>query len=631
MMDGAREQLLYQLANKLRILSVQATSDNPAGNSGHPTTCASCAEVVSSLFFNTMRYDWVDQRAAGSDRFILSKGHAAPILYAAWMLIEDALLANGQLKLREAGPNQTELITNLRKTGHKYEGHPTPKLPFVDMATGSLGQGLSCGAGMAYAGKYVDKCDYKIYCLLGDGECAEGAVYEAMAFAAHYNLNNLIAIVDLNRLGQSEATMYEHDTDLVSNRWRAFGWDAIVVDGHDVNALVAAYNSAGASSKPLAIIAKTFKGRGFENVEDKLNWHGKPLSDPKKFIAALEATLPDGAIKLPRPEVPKNPATNLPDRVSIKSGIPAGTKKMATRKAYGISLAALQCDRVIACDAEVKNSTFSIDYKNAFPDRFVECFIAEQNLVGVTQGLACRDRTISFASTFGAFFARAYDHIRMGAISLSNANYVGSHCGVSIGTDGPSQMALEDLAIFRAVPNCTVLYPSDALSMEKAIEIVANSKGQSYIRTTREETPILYEGWKEPFAAGRSQVLKYSDQDRLVVIAAGITLFETIKAAETLAAEGINIRVVDLFSVKPLDVETISAAARACNNKIITVEDHYQQGGIGEAVAAALSETDVRVRIMAVQDIPCSGKGDELLDMFNIGARAIVHTVKSFL
>ena len=628
-MDKTTEQKLYNLADKLRALSIQCTSMNPVGNSGHPTTCASCAEIVSVLFFHHMKYNKVEKRDPSSDRFILSKGHAAPILYAAWVLVDDALANGGKLKLREMGSHQTELVNHLRETGHKFEGHPIPKLDFVDVATGSLGQGLGCGAGMAYVGKFLDKASYKVFCLLGDGETAEGAVYEAMAFAGHYKLNNLVAFVDLNRLGQSQATMYQHDVELVGKRWESFGWDVSIVDGHDVVQINDALNKS--SDKPSVLICKTFKGKGFEGIEDKDNWHGKPLSDPSKFVNALLAKLPEGDFDVPSTPEPMDsaPSVSLANIDFSKFPIPEGTAKMSTRKAYGISLASLNNDRVVALDADVKNSTFSIDFMKVHPERFVECFIAEQNLVGAAMGMACRDRTVAFASTFAAFFSRAYDHIRMGAISLTNVNLVGSHCGVSIGPDGPSQMALEDLAMFRAIPNCSVFYPSDAISMANAVKIAANTKGMCFIRTTREDTALLYPV-SQSFEAGKSYVLKQSASDKCLVIAAGITMHEAIKAHEKLVAEGINVRLMDLFCLKPLDKNGILAAAKQCGNKIITVEDHYPEGGIGEAVSAALSEeTGIVVKRLAVREVPCSGKPAELMDKYNINSRAIIEAVKS--
>jgi len=427
--------------------------------------------------------------------------------------------------------------------------------------------------------------------------------------------------------------MYQHEVQYIADRWSSFGWNAIAVDGHNIQELNNVLKAADASEKPTVLVCKTFKGRGFEGVEDKLNWHGKPLSDPQKFVEALLNQLPEGSVTLPiTPAVVQDaPYVSLADVEFAKLPIPDGTTKMSTRKAYGITLASLNNNRVVALDAEVKNSTFSIDFMKEYPDRFVECFIAEQNLVGAAIGMACRDRTIAFASTFAAFFSRAYDHIRMGAISQTNVNLVGSHCGISIGPDGPSQMALEDIAMFRAIPTCSVFYPSDAISAAYSIKIAANTPGMCFIRTTREDTPVLYTG-SEGFACGKSIILKENTADQVVVIGAGITLHEALKAYEKLAAEGIYIKVVDIFCVKPVDKELILGAARSCNGKIITVEDHYPEGGIGEAVAGALSEEmGIVIKKLAVNSIPYSGKSGDLLDRFNINSRAIVEAVKSMI
>ena len=487
---------------------------------------------------------------------------------------------------------------------------------------------------MAYVGKYFDKASYKVFCLLGDGETAEGSIYEAMAFAGFYKLNNLVAIIDLNRLGQSDPTMYQHEASVVATRWESFGWNAIELDGHSIRDLNNALTVAAESSeRPTVLVCKTYKGKGFENIEDKLNWHGKPLSEPQKFVDALLAKMPGGMTKFPATELPVKdaPDISLANVDFAKSPIPEGTKKMSTRKAYGISLAALNNSRVVALDGDVKNSTFAIDFMKEFPDRFVECYIAEQNLVGAAIGMACRDRTIAFASTFAAFFSRAYDHIRMGAISQTNVNLVGSHCGISIGPDGPSQMALEDIAMFRAIPNCSVFYPSDAVSAAHAIKIAANTKGMCFIRTTREDTPVMYDG-SEGFSLGKSLTIRQSNDDKVVVVGAGITLVEALKAYDQLAAEGIFVKVIDLFCVKPLDKDTIVSAAKMCGGKIITVEDHYPEGGIGEAVAGALAgETGIVLKRLAVESVPYSGKSSDLLDLFKINSRAIIEAVKEMI
>ncbi|XP_076133211.1 transketolase-like protein 2 [Alosa pseudoharengus] len=614
--DEKTLQGLKDIANKLRINSIKATC---ASNSGHPTSCCSAAELMSVLFFNTMRYKADDPRNACNDRFIMSKGHAAPILYAAWA---------------EAGFVKESELLNLRKLDCLLEGHPTPKLEFVDVATGSLGQGLGAACGMAYTGKHFDKASYRVYCMLGDGECSEGSVWEAMAFASYYKLDNLVAILDVNRLGQSEAAPLQHDMDTYRKRCEAFGWNTYVVEGHDVEELCKAFWQAEqVKGKPTAIVAKTFKGKGLKDIEDLDNWHGKPI--PKDRVDALLKDL-QSQIQSPNkvltPEMPQEDAKPV-DYSAIRLPSPPAYKlgdKIATRKAYGVALAKIgqASQRVVALDGDTKNSTFSDTFKKAHPDRYIECFIAEQNMVSVAIGCATRDRTVAFASTFAAFFSRAYDQIRMGAISQSNVNLSGSHCGVSIGEDGPSQMALEDLAMFRAIPTCTVFYPSDGVSTERAVELCANTKGICFIRTSRPETAVLYAP-DEKFEIGHAKVVRQSDSDRVTVIGAGVTLHEALTAADQLAGEGVNIRVIDPFTIKPLDARTIVSNARKTGGRIITVEDHYKEGGLGEAVLAAVAEEPgIVVQCLAVSRVAQSAKPQELLDMFGISAKGIVTAVK---
>uniref|UniRef100_A0AAX7SXB5 Transketolase n=1 Tax=Astatotilapia calliptera TaxID=8154 RepID=A0AAX7SXB5_ASTCA len=609
---SATLQGLKDVANKLRINSIKATC---ASNSGHPTSCCSAAELMSVLFFHAMRYKADDPRNQCNDRFVLSKGHAAPVLYAAWA---------------EAGFVKESELVNLRKIDSDLEGHPTPKLAFVDVATGSLGQGLGAACGMAYTGKYFDKSSYRVYCMLGDGECSEGSVWEAMAFGSHYQLDNLVAILDVNRLGQSEPAPLKHDMEIYRKRCEAFGWNTYVVDGHDVEELCKAFWQAQqVKGKPTCIVAKTFKGRGIEDLE---NWHGKPI--PKDRVDEILKDL-QSQIQVPNktlcPDLPNEdtaPADlspiSLPSPPEYKKG-----DKMATRQAYGVALKKLgqASQRVVALDGDTKNSTFSETFKKAFPDRYIECFIAEQNMVGVAIGCASRDRTVAFASAFAAFFSRAYDQIRMGAISQTNVNLVGSHCGVSIGEDGPSQMALEDLAMFRAIPTCTVFYPSDAVSTERAVELSSNTKGICFIRTSRPATAVIYSP-DEKFEVGVAKVVRQSDDDQVTVIGAGVTLHEALAAADTLAAKGKNIRVIDPFTIKPLDAATILASARATRGQIITVEDHYKEGGLGEAVLSAVgSEPGIVVTRLAVAGVPRSGKPQELLDIFGISAKYIAEAV----
>uniref|UniRef100_A0A5S6NKT0 transketolase n=1 Tax=Xenopus tropicalis TaxID=8364 RepID=A0A5S6NKT0_XENTR len=614
--ESAGLQALKDAANRLRIHSIRATC---ASNSGHPTSCCSAAEVLSVLFFNTMRYEAADPGNANNDRFVLSKGHAAPILYAAWA---------------EAGYIKESDLLNLRKIDCDLEGHPTPKLPFVDVATGSLGQGLGASCGMAYTGKYFDKASYRVYCLLGDGESSEGAVWEAMAFASHYHLDNLVAIFDVNRLGQSEAAPLQHQTDIYMKRCEAFGWNTYVVDGHDVAELCHAFwQAAHVKDKPTAIIAKTYKGKGISGVENEDNWHGKPMPKDKaeSIINEIQSQIQTNRKLSPLVPIADAPKISISD---ITFPSPPNYKigdKIATRRAYGLALAKLghANSRVIALDGDTKNSTFSEIFKKEHPDRYIECFIAEQNMVSVAMGCATRNRTVAFASTFAAFLSRAYDHIRMGAISQSNVNLCGSHCGVSIGEDGPSQMALEDLAMFRAIPTCTVFYPSDGVSTEHAVFLAANTPGICFIRTSRPDTAVIYSP-DEKFEIGQAKVVRQSSSDRVTVIGAGVTLHEALAAADELAKQGINIRVVDPFTIKPLDAATILSSGRATGGHIITVEDHYREGGLGEAVCAAVAgEPGFIVQTLAVRGVPRSGKPTELLDLFGISSRCIVEAVKS--
>lgn len=604
-------QALKDIANKLRIDSIVATN---ASKSGHPTSCASMAEILSVLFFNTMRYKISAPRDASADRFILSKGHAAPILYAAWA---------------EAGLFPVEDLKNLRKLDSDLEGHPTPRLNFIDVGTGSLGQGLAVAAGMAYVGKYFDQAPYRVYCLVGDGEAAEGSIWESLHFASHYKLDNLVVIFDVNRLGQSEPTSLGHKVDVYDARLKAFGLNSLVVDGHDVSELVKAFDEAATvTGRPTAIVAKTFKGRGFPNIEDADNWHGKPLgAEGEKIIKHLESLIKDNTISLkPKAPLAEAPKVHIGD-ITLSS--PPAYKEgetVATRLAYGTALKKIADTnmRVIALDGDTKNSTFSDKLRNAYPDRYIECFIAEQNLVGVATGAACRDRAVVFASTFAAFFTRSFDQIRMGAISQSNMNLAGSHCGVSIGEDGPSQMGLEDIALFRTIPTATVFYPSDAVSCERAVELAANTAGICYIRTSRPNTTILYPN-DEVFKVGQAKVIRQSPKDRVLLIGAGVTLHEAITAADKLKAEGVEARILDPFTVKPLDEAAIQQHAKAVGGRVLVVEDHYQAGGLGEAVMSALAlQRDVVVKHICVREVPRSGPPTVLLDRFGISA-AHVH------
>nr|CAD7602173.1 unnamed protein product [Timema genevievae] len=610
---------LQNTAHRLRILSIAATQ---ASNSGHPTSCSSIAEIMSVLFFHTMKYNKSTPRDAVSDRFILSKGHAAPILYGVW--VENNLYT------------EIDLLT-LRKIDSELEGHPTPRLSFVDAATGSLGQGLSIAAGMAYVGKYYDKASYRVFCLIGDGESAEGSIWEALSFASYYKLDNLVVIFDINRLGQSEPTSLQHDLATYKARVEAFGLNSIVVDGHDVKEVVKAFDDAAKTkNKPTAVLAKTFKGKYFPGIEDKENYHGKPLGgQAQSTIEHLKTLVQE---KKKTEHVIPSPVGTVPnvDLTNIKLSTPPAFKlgeKVAIRLSYGTALVRLATTnrRVIALDGDTKNSTYAESLKKAFPENYIECFIAEQNLVGVAIGAACRDRTVAFVSTFAAFFTRAFDQIRMGAISQTNVNFVGSHCGISIGEDGPSQMGLEDISMFRTIPGATVFYPSDAVSCERAVELAANTKGVCYIRTSRPAVPVLYKN-DEPFVAGHSKIVKQSSRDEVLAIGAGVTLHEILTAAKELADKGIHIRVLDPFTIKPLDKANIIKHARECKGIILTVEDHYREGGIGEAVLSAVAEEEgINVKILAVEGIPRSGSPEGLLDLFGISAKSVVKAVQQLV
>ena len=602
---------LKQKATNLRIHSLVSTSE---AGSGHPTTCLSAADIVSALFFHAMHYDCDNAQNPNNDRFVLSKGHAAPLLYAAYA---------------EAGIIPIDDLLTLRQIDSILEGHPTPRFDWTEVATGSLGQGLSLGLGMALNGKYLDKSDYRVYVLLGDGEIAEGSVWEAAALASYYKLNNLIGIIDVNALGQSQRTMYAFDIDTYCQRFDAFGWQSIGIDGHNYDEILPALDKAKTSTdKPTMIIAKTFKGQGVSFLANEDNWHGKAVpkgEELEKALAELGPLNTDIPLQI---EPPKPIKTQTP---IIKESVPpeyAPDEEVATRGGYGTGLAKLgdANPNVVALDGDTKNSTYAEQFMKRYPDRFFEMFIAEQNLVGAGIGLAKRGK-IPFVSTFAAFLSRAYDHIRMSAISQANIKYAGSHCGVSIGEDGPSQMGLEDLAMFRAIPGAVVLYPSDAVSAERLVAEAAAHEGIVYLRTSRPKTAILYDA-NDSFPIGGSKVVKKSDRDKVTVVAAGITLHEALKAHETLSTEGISIRIIDVYSIKPIDAKTLISAAADTNNTLITVEDHYPEGGLGDAVLDAVATAGICVHKLAVTGIPRSGKPEELLELHGINANAIIQKVK---
>jgi len=612
---------LETMGNKLRIHSVIATSE---AGSGHPTSCMSAADLTAAVFFYAMRYDVANPKNPMNDRFVLSKGHAAPVLYAAWA---------------EAGAFPVERLKTLRQFTSELEGHPTPRLPWVEVATGSLGQGLSCGVGMALNGKYLDMTGNRIFVLMGDGEVAEGAIWEAAEIASYYKLGNLIGIVDVNGLGQSQRTMYGHETEVYRRRFEAFGWHAVSIDGHSIPEIIAALDEAmSGTEKPAVIVAATKKGKGVSFIEDKDGWHGKPLKKGDELERALAELQPrvEGADGLKMKPLEGRSATNVVSESKAAKGAAAISEykegeRVATREAYGEALARLGDENplVVALDGDTKNSTYSEKFMKAHKDRFFESFIAEQDMIGAAVGLSAMGK-IPFASTFACFLTRAYDQIRMAAVSQANLKLCGSHAGVSIGEDGPSQMGLEDLAMMRAIEGSTVLYPSDAVATEHAVRLAAEHRGIVYIRTSRPKTPVIYSADKQ-FAVGRANVIKRSDDDKATLVASGITLFEAIAAYDRLKAEGVAVRVIDLFSVKPIDEATLRQSGSETNNLIITVEDHAAWGGIGDAVASAVSSGGIRVHQLAVREVPRSGKPEELLAAYGIDRNAIVGAVKSVL
>lgn len=591
------------------------TMSTQAG-SGHPTSSLSGVELMAGLLFGGIfRYDLNHPQHPNNDRLIFSKGHASPLFYALWA-------AAGKL-------TEAELMT-YRHFGSPLEGHPTPVFPLVEAATGSLGQGLSIGVGQALNAKYLDKLPYMTYVFLGDSEMAEGSQWEALQLAAHYGLDNLVGVLDVNRLGQRGETMYGWNLMAYEKRVAAFGWETILIDGHSFPEVLSTYQQAIlVADKPTMIIARTVKGKGVSFLENQDGWHGKTL-DREQLARALAELGPvdrslQGTVLQPEDLKP----AELPPQPAAPPSYPAD-KPVATRKAYGNALRRLypEFPRMVVLDAEVSNSTYAEIFQEAHPERFFEMYIAEQNMVGVALGLQCRGK-LPFVSTFAAFFSRAYDQIRMSQYSDANLKFCGSHAGVSIGEDGPSQMGLEDLAMFRAILGSVVLYPCDAVSTEHLVAAAARHRGIVYLRTTRMATPILY-GPEEQFTIGGCKVLRHSPRDAVTVIGAGITVFEALKAYEELQQQGFSIRVIDLYSVKPVDERTLKEAA-AATRAMVTVEDHYPEGGLGDAVRAALADTPTPVYSLAVHERPKSGKPEELLDYEGISHGAIINKVQDLL
>ena len=610
---------IAELAAQLRVDSIRSST---SAGSGHPTSSMSAADLIAVLAARHLRYDWHDPHGAANDHLVFSKGHASPLLYSLFKAVGVV--------------SDEELMTGYRRFGQRLEGHPTPVLPWVDVATGSLGQGLPDGVGLALAGKYLEHLPFRVWVLCGDSELAEGSIWEAIDKASHYKLSNLVVMADINRLGQRGPTELGWDLETYERRFEAFGARTLVIDGHDLTAIDGAFAEAEDMSgeAPTVIVAKTIKGRGFSEVENKEGWHGKPLPPDMAERAIKElggerhlvvrGPLPD---KVADP--PQSPATTAADLPRYNLG-----DSVATRKAYGDALVALGAadPRVVVLDAEVSNSTFADEFKAAYPDRYFEMFIAEQQLVAAATGLNARGYK-TFASTFAAFFTRAFDFVRMGAISGVELRLSGSHCGVEIGADGPSQMGLEDLAMLRTVHGSTVLYPSDATSTAALVAAMATNPGISYIRTTRGAYPVLYQE-PEAFEIGGSKVLRSSEHDDVTLIGAGVTLHECLKAAELLGGEEIRVRVLDCYSVKPIDAATISEAAAATSGRIVVAEDHHPEGGLGSAVIESLvsnGRTSLHVALLAVRGMPGSGTGAELIAWAGIDADHIAAAARGLV
>lgn len=620
MVESSNIQNLQDIANILRIDSLKMTD---ASRSGHPTSSASIAEIISVLFFDKsgLHFNPKDPKSPANDKLVLSKGHACPIYYAAWA---------------KAGTFDESELLNLRKLNSDLEGHPTPRLNFVDFATGSLGQGLANAAGMAYSSKYFDHNPNKHFVIVGDGEIAEGSNWEALNFAGFYKLDNLIVILDLNRLGQSDFTAFQHDSTLFKNRIEAFGLKVKEIDGHNISQIIEAFNEAKSNvGTPYCIIASTLKGKGFYEIEDKLNFHGKPI-EKQSVIDFVDSKIVN---KTPQFTVtlPENTFNYKVSSLNRNYKISTNYKKtdlVATRQAFGYALKKLgeidgEESIVIGIDGDVKNSTYSEMLYKTYPNKFINCYIAEQLMVGVATAVG-KSNKIPFIATFSTFYTRAADQIRMGAVSQENVKYVGTHSGCHIGEDGPSQMGLEDIALFRAIPGMIVLAPSDPISAEKSIEIAANHKGSVFIRTERNAHPLLYEN-DETFEIGKLKVIEKSEKDSLTIVSFGVTLFEAIEASKVLKSEGINVRIIDIFSIKPIDKEGLIQNAKETNNTVYVIEDHYLEGGLGEAVFSALALTGAKVHHSGVTSVPRSGKPAELLKLYELDSASIVKKVKSIL
>ncbi|WP_326835225.1 transketolase [Amycolatopsis rhabdoformis] len=609
---------IAELAAQLRVDSIRSST---SAGSGHPTSSMSAADLLAVLVGRHLRYDWDRPEADSNDHLIFSKGHASPLLYSVYKAVGVV--------------TDHELMTGYRRFGARLQGHPTPILPWVDVATGSLGQGLPDAVGVALAGRYLDQLPYRVWVLCGDSEMAEGSIWEALDKASHYRLGNLVAMVDVNRLGQRGPTEFGWDLDAYARRAEAFGARVISVDGHDLAAIDQALDAAGTGGdQPTVILARTVKGKGFSEIEDHEGWHGKalPAEQAERALEELGGER-DLLVRGPLPAFDRAPEPRPGSAATPRPVYPRG-EKVATRKAYGEALKWLGGldPRIVAMDGEVSNSTHTDEFAHAYPERYFEMYIAEQQLIAAAVGLSVR-HYVPFASTFAAFFSRAYDFIRMAAISAADIRLVGSHAGVEIGADGPSQMGLEDLAMMRAVQGSTVLYPCDAPSTVALTREMAGRSGVSYLRTTRGGYPTLYaEG--EEFPIGGAKVLRSTDDDVVTLIGAGVTLHECLAAADELARENVAARVIDLYSVKPVETETLVAAAGVTGGRIVVAEDHHPEGGLGSAVAEALlasGTTPLRLNHLAVRELPGSGVAHELLDAAGISAAHIAGAARTLL
>lgn len=611
-------ETLQMLARRIRRLSILSTTQ---AGSGHPTSSLSIADLMAALFFTQMRYDFDDPKRLDNDRFILSKGHAAPALYATWAA---------------AGAVSVEDVMTLRMLTSDFEGHPMPRLPWVDVATGSLGQGLANGVGMALYLKHLVHTDSRVWVLLGDGELAEGSNWEVIPIAAQHRLDKLVAIVDVNGLEQSIPTRVGWDLQQLAAPFRAFGWEVIEVDGHDMQACVQAMEQAThVMGKPVAILARTQKGAGVSFLADQPGWHGKALNpeQAEKALAELGAEDPGLVGRVAKPIGTKRRPCRIEKGIVPVPMVdyPAG-QPVATRKAFGDALKRLGESNpdVMVLDGDVKNSTFTDLFEKSYPDRFVQCYIAEQAMVGMGAGAGAIG-AVPWVATFAAFLTRAFDQIRMAALSQTNVKICGSHAGVSIGEDGASQMGLEDLAMFRAVLGSTVVYPSDAYATDALVRELSQKPGVGYLRSTRAATPLLYKKG-DTFPIGGSKMLRQNRSDQCVLVSAGIALHESLIAHDLLKKEGIFVRVIDAYSIKPIDAVGLRAAAKACGGMVVTVEDHFLQGGLGDAVMEVFAESGgVRLKKIAVQELPHSGKPEELLDQHGLSGEKIAATVRSFL